>query len=120
MKTVLTTVLCLANVLALICLFSLCSPSQAATQLTIDDLYYGAMDLDGDGQYTLGDDLTIESIYKANPRVIEDALTMAKVNPDGGVDLSPFMNQFGLHGDEITLYRNGQIVTQSVDSCKTK
>jgi hypothetical protein len=114
MKRFLITTLALANIVALVVLFSILSTGHA-TQLTFDDLSYGAMDVDGDGRYTEGDDSQVEWILQNQPAVLKEALKTAKLNQDGGVDLSPFLMQFGLNDGTITLWRDGRVVTESVE-----
>lgn len=114
MKKLLVFALALANIGGLVVLFSILSTGHA-TQLTVDDLAYGAVDLDGDGEYTEAEDLHLEWLLDNQPDVIDQALKIAKIKPDGGVDLSPYLSQFGLKDGKITLYRNGQIITENVD-----
>ena len=89
MRNVCLVGLILANLAALCFLLSVLSTGQA-TQLTIDDLSYGAIDLDGDGSYSIGDDRVVEWYLDNRPEALEESLKTARVNTDGGVDLSSY------------------------------
>jgi hypothetical protein len=110
MKKITVITLATANILALVYLLSICSAGQAA-QLSLSDLSYGAVDLNGDGQCEVAEDEALEKLLERYPGVIEAALQFAKVKADGTVDLSPYLMQFGLKDGVITLYRNGKVVT---------
>lgn len=67
-------------------------PAQSGRQgLTISELTYGKIDVDGDGRYTAGDDHWVALALQRWPEALESALKDAKKNQDGGADLSPFL-----------------------------
>ena len=82
----------------------------APAEVTAQDLLSGPVDLDGDGNCTPAEGIEFQNLLENHPQVIEKALQYARPLPDGGIDLSPFLMQFGLKGNEITLFRNGQVV----------
>ena len=61
MKNITTVILSAAIVAALLYLFSLYSFGRTV-QLSIDDVMCGAVDLDGDGQYTPAEDMMLKSL----------------------------------------------------------
>ncbi len=70
---------------------SLTSSGTRAQQLTLEDLAYGAVDVDGDGRYTRGDDYVVEQLLIRAPHHLTEALKTARIHPDGGIDLSPYL-----------------------------
>lgn len=92
MKKVLSAILVIANICAASALgWALCSPGHASTGLRISDLTYGAIDIDNDGKYTLGDDYVVEFLWQNARHHLTAALETAVVNPDGGVNLSSYI-----------------------------
>jgi hypothetical protein len=89
-KKIVITVLVLANAGVLILLLSALNVGHA-NQLTISDLDYEAVDVDGDGEYTVGDKLALEMLLKNHPDHVNEALKQAREIQDGGIDLSPYL-----------------------------
>jgi hypothetical protein len=81
------------NLCALGGLLLLLAPTGQTAQETIslDELRYGAVDLNGDGEYTKGDDIALEWLLRENPSHVQEALKTGQRNADGGVDLSPYL-----------------------------
>jgi len=84
--------------------------SQAAV-LTVQDLLYKRVDVDGDGEYTPADAMFVETQIEVAPQLLEEALKYARISPDGGIDLSPFLRKLGTHDGKITQFVDGRLVT---------
>ncbi len=119
MKRVITVFLSVANIAALYFLLHVVSPV-GPSQVKAEDLLSRPVDLDGDGNCTLAEELTFRQLLKDQPLVIDTALKCARFLPDGSIDLSNFLMQFGLKGCEATLFRDGEIVKVRYENCGTK
>ena len=62
---------------------------QGREPITLDDLEYGKIEVDGDGRYTPGDDLLVRQLRKVNPKHLTEALKSAKRRADGGIVSAP-------------------------------
>jgi hypothetical protein len=49
------------------------------------------VELDGDGEYTIGGDTVLQWLLENSPDHIDAALRSATVRPDGGIDLSAYL-----------------------------
>jgi hypothetical protein len=89
MKSKIAVIAVLASLNAVVGALVLSSRGRTeADSLTISDLAYGLVDLDGDGEYTIGDDTALRWLLENSPEHVEEALRSASVRSDGGVDLS--------------------------------
>ncbi len=70
------------------------SQSQASQGLQISDLTYGAIDCDGDGRCTFGDDWLVEWLAYHASEVLDAALKSAVVRENGAVDLSAHLRTY--------------------------
>jgi len=86
-----------------------------ATPLTVQDLLYEKVDVDGDGKYTPGDSMFVQTQIEIGPELLEEALKHARRNPDGGIDLSPFLSKLGTHEGKVTQFINGRLVTKPLN-----
>lgn len=86
-------VLACLNIIAAGVLLAILAPSAHMDQesVSVDELKPGAVDLNGDGKYTVGDDLALEWLMTQAPQVLEEATKTAKRTADNGVDLSPYL-----------------------------
>ena len=70
------------------------SSGHASEGVQLSDLTYGAIDSDGDGRYTFGDDWVVEWLLNNQPSTLDEALQSAVVKGDGGVDISAHLRGF--------------------------
>lgn len=96
MRRVTVPVLFLLNLGALGVLVALHAPigHGAPDSVSVDELRYGAVDIDGINGYTGGDAMVFEWIWHNDFSCLEEAVKVAKRNPDGGIDLSPYFRSF--------------------------
>ncbi len=93
MRRAILPVLVVLNLGALAVLIALHAPGGhgAAESVSVDELKYGMVDVVGDGAYTWADDYILEWFRRNRPDLLEEAARKAKRNPDGGIDLSPYL-----------------------------
>jgi len=83
-----------SNVLAAgLVVWSLVPSGHADAGLQRSDLVYGRIDVDGDGEYTSGDDWFVSFALREFPDHIDNALKSATRRADGGIDLSEHLQK---------------------------
>ncbi len=96
MRKAVLPVLVLLNLAALGVLIALNTPTGHGIpeSVSVDELRYGAVDVDGDGECGVADDIVLDWLLRNAYHHVEEAGKTAKRNPDGTIDLSPYLRKF--------------------------